>query len=101
MPFERRDIEASLSKKGFEKSEGDHSFFTYHMLAGGKTSAWTKTSHGTSHKTLGDTLTSKMARQIGLTHGQFKLLIECPMSRVEYENILLETGRIKRPTEPK
>ncbi len=96
MPLERRDVEASLTKKGFVKSEGDHSFFVYHSIGGSKTSIWTKTSHGSSHKTLGDSLTTKMAQQVGLTHGQFKLLIECPLSRANYEGILLESGRIKR-----
>jgi hypothetical protein len=96
MPFERRDVEASLVRKGFVKSEGDHSFFTYHSVEGGKTSVWTKTSHGTGHKTLGDKLVSMMGRQCGLTHGQFKLLIECPMSQEKYQSILLETGRIKQ-----
>ena len=94
MALEQRDVESSLTKKGFQKSEGDHSFFTYHLAVGGKTSVWTKTSHGKGKKTLGDSLTTQMARQCGLTHSQFKLLIEYPMSRTDFEAILLKAGRI-------
>ncbi len=95
MAIERRSLTASLEKKGFSVSAGDHSFFTYHTLEGQKTSVWTKTSRGTSHKTLGDQLVSLMAKQCGLNKSQFTLFVECPLSRQEYEKILIETGRIK------
>ena len=75
MPLERRDVEAGLEKKGFVLAERDHRFFTYHTIAGHKTSVWTKTSTGTSYKTLSDDLISKMAKQCGLTSKQFKELI--------------------------
>lgn len=95
MPLERRDVEAALQKKGFVMSSGDHSAFTYHTRAGQKTSVWTKTSHGSSHKTLGDGLSSKMGKQCGLTKMQFAQLVECPLTRGELEAILLKSGRIK------
>jgi predicted RNA binding protein YcfA (HicA-like mRNA interferase family) len=60
MPVERRDVEASLAKKGFVASKGDHRFFTYYTLADLKTSTWTKTSHGSEYKTLGDGLVNAM-----------------------------------------
>jgi hypothetical protein len=50
MPLERSDVEAALEKKGFLRAKGDHRFFTYYMIAGAKTSVWTKTSHGTGYK---------------------------------------------------
>jgi hypothetical protein len=94
MPLERRDVEASLERKGFVPSDGDHRFFTYHTVAGRKTSVWTKTSLGTAHKTLGDDLVSKMSKQCGLTTKQFKELIACPLTRDKMELILLDSGRI-------
>ena len=94
MPLERRDVEIALEKKGFRPKEGDHSFFTYHTLAGQKTSVWTKTSHGSGYKTLGNTLVSAMAKQCGLTNGQFKQFIECSLTQEIMERILVETGRI-------
>ncbi len=94
MPLERRDVEASLAKKGFVASEGDHSFFTYRTLAGLKTSTWTKTSHGSGYKTLGDGLVNAMAKQCGLTTAQFKDLVGCPLSQKEVEAILIRNGRI-------
>jgi len=94
MPLERRDVEASLIKKGLLRSEGDHSVFTYHTLAGLKTSTWTKTSRGSRYKSLGDSLVKAMAKHCGLTTGQFKELVGCPLSQKEMEAILIRNGRI-------
>jgi hypothetical protein len=98
VPLERRDVEASLERKGFILAERDHRFFTYHTIAGQKTSVWTKTSLGTSYKTLSDDLISKMAKQCSLTNKQFKDLIACPLSQDQMEAILVENGRIILPT---
>jgi len=95
MPLERRLVEAALEKKGFAPTGGNHSYFTFHTRAGKKTSVWTKTSHGSGYKTLTDNLVSLMAKQCGLTNGQFKQLVECSLSREAMEQILLENGRIK------
>jgi hypothetical protein len=95
MPLERRDVETALQNKGFVLNSGDHSFSTYYTQTGQKTSVWTKTSHGSSHKTLGDYLLSKMAKQCCLTKGQFTQLVECPLTRDLFEDILLKSGRIK------
>lgn len=81
----RRDVEAGLLRKGFQKNEGDHHYFTYHRLVDGKaTSIFTKTSH--SADDLGDFLLGQMARQCRVNRKQFLDLIECPLSRQEYEN---------------
>lgn len=95
MPLERRIVDAVFQKKGFVRSAGDYNFFTYHMIDGKKTSVWTKTSRGSGHKTLDDSLVSAMAKQCGLTNSQFKQLVECPLSQAELEQILVSTGRIK------
>jgi len=94
MPLERRLVESALEKKGFVAENSDHKHFTYHTLAGKKTSLWTKTSHGSGYKTLSDSLVSAMARQCGLTNGQFKQLVDCPLSQESLEGILVENGRI-------
>lgn len=94
MPLDRRDIEAALERKGFKATEGDHHFFTYHTESGQKTSVWTKTSHGSSYKTLSDKLVTAMAKQCGLNTGQFKQLVACPLSQTELEKILIASGRI-------
>jgi hypothetical protein len=99
MPLDRRVVETSLKKKGFVESAGDHAYFTYYTTDGQKTSVWTKTSHGSGYKTLGDKLTSAMAKQCGLSAGQFKQLVECPLSQAAMETILVETGRIS-PAQP-
>src|ERR1700734_2149875 len=85
MPLERRDVNSALEQKGFSSSSGDHEFFTYHTTGGKKTSVWTKTSHGTGHKTIGDPIVSLMAKQCGLTNQQFRQLVSCPLSRAAYE----------------
>jgi hypothetical protein len=95
MPLERRTIEASLEKKGFVSANGDHSFFVYRTVSGLTTSVFTKTSHGSGHKTISDELVSRMAKQCGLNTGQFKKLVECPLSRENYEAILVEAKRIR------
>lgn len=95
MALDRSEIEASLDRKGFKRSAGDHRFFTYSSISGLKTSVWMKTSHGSGYKTLGDKLVSDMSKQCGLTSGQFKQLVACPLSREAYEEILVQSGRIK------
>jgi predicted transcriptional regulator len=97
MPLDRRDVEAGLEKKGFFLSERDHRFFTYHTVAGRKTSVWTKTSLGSAHKTLSDDLIGKMAKQCGLTSKQFRDLIACPLTQDQMEAILIQNGRIILP----
>jgi predicted RNA binding protein YcfA (HicA-like mRNA interferase family) len=95
MPLDKRDVETALLKKGFVREEGDHSFFRYWTISGNKTSIYTKTSHGSGYKTLGDNLVSKMAKQCDLENNQFKQLVACPLTRSELEKILVNKGRIE------
>lgn len=95
MPLERRDVEAALEKKGFVLGDGgDHKFFAYHTKEGEKTSVWTKTSHGTKYKTLGDNLVSAMAKQCELTSPEFKKFVECTLSQDDFEELLIQRERI-------
>ncbi len=87
-----RRIESSLESKGFERSEGDHSYFVYRSTTGKKTTAKTKTSHTPKMKSIGDDLLGKMAKQCHLTKPQFLDLVDCPMDRQKYESILSAQG---------
>jgi hypothetical protein len=83
-----RRVEAALEAKGFERSEGDHSYFVYRSIEGKKTTAKTKTSHTPKMKSIGDDLLGKMARQCHLTKLQFLELVDCPLDRRGYETLL-------------
>jgi predicted RNA binding protein YcfA (HicA-like mRNA interferase family) len=86
----KRDVEVALKKKGFKQDEGDHHWFFFWTADGKKTTVRTKTSHG-STKDLGDGLLKEMARQVRVSKVQFLDLIDCPMSREQYQQ-LLEDG---------
>ncbi len=94
MPLERKDIERALQKKGFVKEAGDHNFYVYWTENGKKTSLGTKTSHGTSHKTLSDGLVSLMAKQCGLSAKEFKLFVSCTISQPQFEDIVRDNNRL-------
>ena len=81
---------SALVRKGFAASEGDHSYYIYHTADGRKTLAKTKVSH--SGKDIADPILGMMARQCKLTAPQFRNLVDCPLSREAYEDILREQG---------
>ncbi len=86
----RREIESGLLNKGFRLSEGKHRDFIYWTLEGRKSIVKTMTSH--SMRDLSDDLLSQMARQCKLTKARFFDLIECPLSRGDYESQLHANG---------
>lgn len=90
MSRERGRIEAALLRKGFRKREGDHHFFIYWGLDGKKTPVFTKTSHGAKGAAIGADLFGRMARQLRLKSRQFEDLVDCPMTREQYEQTLRE-----------
>ena len=92
MAADKRTVEKGLLAKGFERSESDHHYFTYHSRDGRKTTSKTKTSHTPKEKSLGSARISQMSRQCGLKAGEFMALIECPMDRDSYERLLKERG---------
>ncbi len=87
MTREREAIDKALQQKGFQKETGDHQHYIYWNRSGKKTMKRTKMSHGSSHKTIGDSLLSQMARQIGLTKKSFLELIDCTLDQNGYEAI--------------
>jgi len=94
MPRDKRKIEEALLKKGFEDKEGDHHFFIYHTLQGKKSSIRTKTSHTPKMKEINDGILAQMAKQCRLNKQDFMRLIDCPLSREQYEARLKEKGEI-------
>ena len=81
----RRDIDAALCKKGFDKSlKGKHIFYTLSDSDEIKTMM----SHGAMSATLGAELISRMARQLHLTKNQFLDLIDCILDEDGYREIL-------------
>ena len=92
--LKRKVVETSLERKGFQRKEGDHSFFIYYAEDGKKTPIRTKTSHGTKSKDLSDRLVSLMANQCKISKADFELLIQCPLTRSQYEKKLKESGNL-------
>lgn len=93
MPREKREVEAGLESKGFQKLERDHHYYVYWSVGGKKSMARTKTSHG-SGRDISDELLSRMAHQCGITKPNFLKLVDCPLQRPDYENLLKQGGKL-------
>ena len=96
MPRERKAVEAALEAKGFQRREGNHHYFTYVAKDGRTSRARTKTSHSPKARTLSDGLLGQMANQCRLTKPDFLKLVDCPLTRDEYERRLSEQGHLTR-----
>lgn len=92
MPRKQADVERTLLSKGFRKKEGDHHYFIYHSKAGRKTRVFTKTSHG--EREVSDSLLALMAKQAKLSKSDFLNLVDCPLSRDQYEEKLISQGLV-------
>ena len=81
----KRDIDAALCKKGFDKSlKGKHIFYTLSDSDEIKTMV----SHGAMSATLNVDLISRMSRQLHLTKKQFLELVDCTLDEDGYREIL-------------
>ena len=87
MQRDRKDIDASLQRKGFKRDDGDHQYYIYYNLTGLKTIKKTKMSMGTSHKAIGGPLLGQMARQIGVSKSKFLELVDCTLDQTGYETL--------------
>jgi hypothetical protein len=94
VPRAKSEVESNLLSKGFRQRNHDHRYFIYYTFDGRKSRVRTKTSHGTKHKSIPDDLLSAMGRQCGLTKTEFLKLVDCPMSREEYEELITDRGKI-------
>ncbi|MBQ6011270.1 MAG: hypothetical protein IJL17_22250 [Kiritimatiellae bacterium] len=90
MPRPRRAVMSTLRRKGLSEAEGDHTYYIYFTLDGRKTVAKTKVSH--SGKDISDPVLGMMARQCKLAGPKFYDLVDCPLSRESYEQILKDQG---------
>jgi len=86
VPRKHREIRSSLASKGFEVEDGrKHIFLVYVDKEGKTTTARTMLSHGSAGDDISDNLLGRMARQVCLSRGDFMRLIDCPMTREEYD----------------
>ncbi len=95
MPRDKSDVESGLRRKGFvsTKAGADHNYFIYQSKDGKKARGFTKTSHGKGFD-IDDHLLAQMARQCGLTKKLFIDLLDCPLSREDYEKALRDGGKL-------
>jgi hypothetical protein len=90
---DRKIAEKSLSSKGFvcDKS-GDHVVY-YHEYNGKETGIKTYFSHSLAYKDIGPDNLKKMQSQLKLESVRdVRGLLECPMSKTQYERHLKESG---------
>ena len=92
--YKRAAVESALKAKGFRRRESHHSYFVYYTEEGIKTPVQTKTSHGKGSADIPDKLLGRMARQCRLRTAQFRDLVDCPLSRADYEELLTTNGEI-------
>ena len=88
-------MESGLKRKGFVLNNNDHKKYIYYTFAGEKTFIWTKVSRGTSHAEITPNNIRNMADQCKLTTDEFFKLIDCTLSRKDYEGQLVSNGHIR------
>ncbi len=89
MPRKVRQVLSSLKAKGFfEDREGHHIFLIYETRDGFRTEIRTRVSHQSGGGDISDSLLAAMARQVRLGRQDLEQLIDCPLSREEYETKL-------------
>lgn len=86
MPRKHRDVVSGLKAKGFDEDRtGDHIRFFYYDKQGRLTTKRTKVSHDAGGNDINDNLLKRMAGQVGLRLKEFLDLVDCPLSRDEYD----------------
>jgi len=86
MPRKVRQVLANLKAKGFfEDRDGHHIFLIYETKDGYRTDVRTRVSHQSGGGDISDGLLGAMARQVKLSRRDFEHLIDCPLSRDQYE----------------
>lgn len=86
-----KDIEASLSKKGFQIINTHHKRYIYYAN-GKKTGITTFISHG--KKEYGDILLSKMKKQLKLSRQQFDEMVTCHLTKEKLHDVYSDNGLI-------
>lgn len=89
MPRSHRKVRSGLEAKGFVADEQRrHIILLYVDLEGRKTTARTLLSHKSGGTDVDDKLLGQMARQVSLSRADFLDLIDCPMSRETFDQII-------------
>ena len=94
MTTDKKKVESALLSKGFRESNKGHHYFIYWSRDKKKSRCQTMTSHSQKEKVLGVARLGQMAQQCGLNSTEFKDLIECPLDRGTYEDLLKKRGRV-------
>lgn len=87
-----KDIHKALTGKGFRVIEAHHEML-WLFAHGKKTSIRTRLSHGSNE--YDDGLLGLMARQLKLRRADLDKLIECPLTKEEYINNLIQNGHVR------
>jgi hypothetical protein len=86
MPRKHRAIRSGLSAKGFEVEENrKHIHFVYVDIEGRTTTARSMLSHAAGGEDVSDNLLGQMAKQVGLKRTEFLEMVDCPMSREDFD----------------
>jgi len=86
-----RTVRRGLTSKGFDEvNRGD--IFYHFIVNGRKSGIHTMMSHGETY--CGTKYLTTKARQLGLNREELVQLVECPLSRDEYETLLRERGKL-------
>ena len=92
--YKRRAVARALWAKGFRQRESHHSDFVYYTNDGRKTAIQTKMSHRHGGADIDDSLIGRMAQQCHLRTAEFRALVECSLSRADYEALLVSGDHI-------
>jgi predicted RNA binding protein YcfA (HicA-like mRNA interferase family) len=86
MPRKHREVVGGLKAKGFDEvRQGKHIHFVYIDKNGQTTTSRTMVSHDAGGNDICDGLLRRMAGQVGLKPKDFLDLVDCPMSRDEFD----------------
>ena len=86
LPLRSQTVTRALLAKGMESSESHHTMFR--RKVDGVTTLVTRVSHGTPE--IGNELASLMARQCALHLREFVALVECELSRTDWDQLISE-----------
>lgn len=86
MPRKHRAIRSGLSAKGFEVEENrKHIHFVYVNIDGCTTTARSMLSPAAGGEDVSENLLRQMAKQVGLKRDEFLEMVDCPMSREDFD----------------
>ena len=88
-----KTVNRSLSSKGFQEDKVDHKFYIF-FYNGEKTGIRTKTSHGS--KDIGEQIIGVMSKQTRLSKTEFLDLVNCPLSKNDYIELLIKRNYLKK-----